>query len=72
MTKLAVALRFAGIGFYIGGSIVLGVFLGLWLDGKLHTRPLLAIVGLFLGLINAIYGVYRLLLPLIKSKDDSK
>ena len=72
MTKLEVALRFAGIGFYIGGSIVLGLLLGLWLDGKLHTRPLLAIVGLFLGLINAIYGVYRLLLPLIKSKDDSK
>jgi F0F1-type ATP synthase assembly protein I len=71
MKRFEVALRFIGVGFYIGGSIVLGVFVGLWLDGKLGTRPLLSIVGLFLGLIVAGYGVYRMLLPLIKS-DDSK
>jgi ATP synthase protein I len=70
MKRFEVALRFVGVGFYIGGSIVLGVFVGLWLDDKLGTRPLLSIVGLFLGLIIAGYGVYRMLLPLIKSNDS--
>jgi len=39
MNRFEVALRFVGVGFYIGGSIVLGVFVGLWLDGKFGTRP---------------------------------
>ena len=67
MAKWEAALRLAGVGFYIGGSIVLGVFVGLWLDDRFNTRPLLGMVGLFLGLVNAIYGVYRLLLPLVRN-----
>jgi F0F1-type ATP synthase assembly protein I len=70
MNRFEVALRFVGVGFYIGGSIVLGVFVGLWLDGKFGTRPLLSIVGLFLGLLIAGFGVYRMILPIIKSNDS--
>lgn len=62
------ALRLIGVGFYIGGSILLGVVAGLWLDSKLNTEPILVIVGLFLGLVVAFYGVYRMLLPLISKK----
>lgn len=70
MTKWELALRLAGVGFYIGGSIVLGVFLGLWLDDRFKTRPILAIIGLILGVINAFYGVYRLVLPLIGNNNS--
>ncbi len=62
------ALRLLGMGWYVGICIVLGVFGGLWLDSKLHTRPILVIIGLLLGTIVAFYGVYRMILPNINQK----
>ena len=66
------ALRFIGVGWFIGISILLGVLGGLWLDDKFGTEPILVIVGLFLGLVVAFYGVYRMLLPLIRNKRDKE
>ena len=70
MGKRVAALRLVGVGFFIGGSIVLGVVVGLWLDSKLNTEPILVIVGLILGIIVAFYGVYRMLLPFLSNKRD--
>ncbi len=70
MGKRVAALRLVGVGFFIGGSIVLGVVVGLWLDSKLNTEPILVIVGLILGIIVAFYGVYRMLLPFLGIKRD--
>ncbi len=70
MRRWSAALRLIGVGFFIGGSIVLGVVVGLWLDSRLHTEPILVIVGLILGIIVAFYGVYRMLLPFIGNKRD--
>jgi len=71
MSRWAAALRLVGVGFFIGGSIVLGVFVGLWLDNKFDTS-LFWIVGLILGIVVAFYGVYQMLLPLIGSKQDKE
>jgi len=60
MNRWSVSLRLTGVGFFIGGSILLGVLAGLWLDSKLNTSPILVLVGLFLGLIVAFYGVYQM------------
>ena len=68
MSRWVAALRLVGVGFFIGGSIVLGVLAGLWLDSRLNTAPILVIVGLILGVAVAFYGVYQLLLPLIGNK----
>ncbi|HUV75539.1 MAG TPA: AtpZ/AtpI family protein [Dehalococcoidales bacterium] len=68
MSRWVAALRLVGVGFFIGGSIVLGVVAGLWLDSRLNTAPILVIVGLILGVAVAFYGVYQLLLPLIGNK----
>jgi len=68
MNRWQAALRLIGVGWYIGGCIVLGVFAGLWLDNKFNTKPILVIVGLILGLIIAFYGVYRMILPNINKK----
>ncbi len=65
------ALRLAGVGFFIGGSIALGVWGGLWLDNKLDTS-LFWIIGLILGIVVAFYGVYQMLLPLIGNKQDKE
>ena len=72
MQRWAAALRLVGVGFFIGGSIVLGVVAGLWLDNKFHSEPTWVIVGLFSGLVIAFYGVYRMLLPLMKNKQDKE
>jgi F0F1-type ATP synthase assembly protein I len=72
MSKWVAALRLVGVGFFIGGSIVLGVFAGLWLDSKLNTSPILVIAGLVLGIVIAFYGVYQMLLPLISNKQGKE
>jgi ATP synthase protein I len=72
MGKWQVALRFIGVGWFVAISILLGVLGGLWLDAKLGTAPIMVIVGLFLGLAVAFYGVYRMLLPLIRSGRDKE
>jgi F0F1-type ATP synthase assembly protein I len=61
-----------GVGFFVGGSILLGVVAGLWLDNKLNSAPIWVIVGLFLGLVIAFYGVYRMLLPFMDNKQDKE
>ena len=72
MQRWAAALRLVGVGFFIGGSIVLGVVAGLWLDNKFNSEPTWVIVGLFLGLVIAFYGVYRMLLPLMNNKQNKE
>jgi len=72
MSRWMAALRLVGVGFFIGSSIVLGVVAGLWLDSRLNTTPALAIAGLLLGIVVAFYGVYRMLIPLIKNKRNGE
>jgi ATP synthase protein I len=70
MNRWTAALRLTGVGFFIGISIVGGTFAGLWLDSKFNTSPLFILLGLFLGLVVAVYGVYRMIIPLIKNNQD--
>jgi F0F1-type ATP synthase assembly protein I len=62
------ALGVLGVGWYIAIAIVLGLLGGLWVDGKLGTRPLFTIIGLIIGIMAAVYGVYQMFLPFIKNK----
>ncbi len=66
------AFRFTGVGFYIGGCIAGGVYLGVWLDGKVDISPLFTLLGLGLGLIVAFYGTYRMLLPALGKEKDKR
>ncbi len=70
--KWVAALRLVGVGFFISGSIVLGVMGGLWLDGRFGTNPILTLVGLFLGLAIAFLGVYEMLLPIIRNTGNEE
>ena len=70
MNRWAAALRFTGVGFYIGVCIVGGVYLGVWLDEKVDISPLFTLLGLGLGLFVAFYGTYRMLLPLLGERKD--
>ena len=72
MSRWVAAMRLIGVGFFIGGSILLGVFAGRWLDSRLDTEPIFVIVGLFLGIAVAFYGVYQMLLPLISNRQNKE
>jgi len=72
MRRWQAALNVLGVGWFVGLSILLGVLGGLWLDGKLGTQPLFVLAGLFLGFVIAAYGVYRMLLPLFRNKEDKE
>lgn len=72
MDRRALAFRLIGVGFFIAGSIILGVLVGLWLDTKLNTRPILVIVGLIIGIATAFLGVYQMLLPLLGNHRDKE
>jgi len=71
MSRWVAAFRLVGVGFFIGGSIVLGVFVGRWLDTKFDTQ-LFWIAGLILGIVIAFLGVYQMLLPLMSNKQDKE
>jgi len=68
MSRWGAAIRLIGVGFFIGGSILAGVFAGLWIDSKLNTQPIFVIVGLLVGLFLAGFGVYKMLLPLLNDE----
>ena len=69
MRRWQAALNIIGVGWFVGLSILLGVLVGVWLDNKLDAKPIFMLAGLFLGLIVAVFGVYRMLLPLFKNKE---
>ncbi len=72
MNRWVAALRLTGVGFYIAACLLLGIYGGLWLDGKLNTKPFLMIAGLLLGLAVAFYGVYRMIRPLIDTRQNKE
>jgi ATP synthase protein I len=72
MSRWVAALRLTGVGFFIAACILLGTFAGLWLDGKLNTKPIFMIVGLVVGLGIAIYGVYQMVRPLMNNRQDKE
>jgi F0F1-type ATP synthase assembly protein I len=51
-----------GLGISAGGSLLLGVLLGLVIDRMLGATPLFLVIGMLLGLAGAIVSVYRLVL----------
>ena len=63
------AFTLIGVGWYVAISILLGVAVGMWLDRKLGTTPFLALAGVILGSFLAFFGLYKMLLPGLQSKD---
>lgn len=51
----------AGLGVQLVISILLFLYLGKWLDGKLGTDPFLLVVGVFVGAAVGIYNMYHML-----------
>ena len=69
--KLMTALRLVGIGWYIASCVVIGISGGIWLDKRLNTLPLFALLGILFGTILAFYGIYKMGVPLMNRRHDN-
>ena len=52
--------QFLILGWYVGFCIVGGIAVGVILDVKMGTGPVLTVVGLILGILLAFFGLYRM------------
>jgi len=69
MNRWIPALRLTGVGFFIGICIAGGAFAGWKLSSE---KPLFMIIGLLVGLVVAIFGVYRMIRPLMNNRQDKE
>ena len=53
------ALRFLWVGWVLVLCIVIGFFLGSWLDQELGTSPWLVVAGVFLGTAAGFIELFR-------------
>ena len=66
-------LRFLGIGWYIIACILLGTLGGRWVGQKIggnSSEVIFTILGLILGLIAAVFGVYRMFRAIESDNQD--
>ena len=61
-------LAYMGLGIELVAPILLGVFVGRWLDGRWGTEPWLLVAGSVLGLVLGFYSFLRSVLPISKGK----
>ena len=62
---MVLALRLAGLGWYIAICIVIGVVGGLGLEKLTGTAPLFTLLGSVLGSIVAFWGLYKMVQPVL-------
>jgi len=59
------------LGWYIALSLLIPFGIGLWLDKtKFNSFPLLTLIGLGLGTLIMIYGVYRMIRQVQKAEEE--
>jgi ATP synthase protein I len=60
---------YLGLGLQLAVTVTLMVFLGIWLDGKFGTKPVLTIIFSFLGVFA---GLYTFIKSVQKAGNDKK
>ena len=51
--------NYLGLGLQLAVTVVVMVFLGIWLDKKLDTNPWMTVVCSFLGIFAALYSFIK-------------
>jgi len=77
LSGMAEAYRKAGpymeLGIQLAASILVCVFVGYWLDGKLNTKPVFTLGGALLGMAAGFYSFFRTIAILDrKAKEEKK
>jgi len=67
MKNWSAAMQLFVVGFYVAFSILIPTLIGLWLDNRSsHEFPLLTLIGLGLGTVTMVFGVFRMLQPFLE------
>jgi ATP synthase protein I len=61
-----------GVGLQFAGSIVLFLFLGLWLDRRLGTEPWMLLLGVAVGASAGFYSLYRQLVIVPRDREERR
>lgn len=64
--------RYMGLGLTWALSVLLFLGIGAWLDSKLGTRPILLILGAFVGAGAGFYSLYYHTVIEPRKRDDRK
>ena len=59
------------LGFTLAAAVLVMFFAGYWLDGKIGTRPLLAIIGAFVGFTGGFIKLVQALNRMQKERDKN-
>jgi F0F1-type ATP synthase assembly protein I len=59
------------LGFLIALPIVICIFLGLWIDKKLNTFPLVLLASILVGIVLTIVNVYKIVIPFLEKRSDN-
>ncbi len=71
MRDWSAALQLMIVGFYVPLSMLIPTGLGFWLDRKAsHGFPLYTIIGLGVGTVIMVYGVYRMVRPFLRESEQ--
>jgi ATP synthase protein I len=62
VSALGASGKYMGLGLQFGGSILLFLWIGQWVDRKLGTNGIFVLVGVFVGAGAAFYSMYRSLM----------
>ncbi len=62
--------QFMGLGLQFVLSILLFLYIGKWVDGKLGTAPWFMILGVFTGATAAFYSMYRSLKAVERRQEE--
>ena len=68
--RMGLALQLLGIGWYVGLSIGGGGVGGYWLGERLGLNPLITLLGIGVGIAVAIFGMFRMLMAVLRSASD--
>jgi hypothetical protein len=61
------ALQLLVVSFYVPLSLLMPTGIGLWLDKRAgHEFPSYTLIGLGIGTVIMVYGVYRMVRPFLK------
>lgn len=50
---------FSNIGFTLASSVLVGLFIGRWIDNHFQTFPWASLIGIVVGLAGGFWGIYK-------------